>query len=190
MKPVNTMRLVIGAVIATASLGVMAQGQGSFEAEAFANHLWTDSSRDISNGNLYGGSFGYFLTDKVTMSLVYGEYQSLESDERFPDGIGGSSRKDIKGSQAGLRSAYHFGELGDALRPYISTTFAHESIGQADRGGRDRTTLINLGSGLKYVFNEHIYARAGFEVIYGLDSGQTELMAGAGVGVNYGGAGR
>jgi OOP family OmpA-OmpF porin len=189
MKLEKTLRLVIGAVIAGTSLGAMAQGQGAFEAEAFASQLWTDSSREMSNGNLYGGSFGYFLTDKVTLSLMYGEYQSLESDERFPDGSGGSSREDIKGSQAGLRAAFHFGESGDALRPYISTTVAHESIGQIQRGGRDRTTLINLGSGLKYFVTDYLYARAGVEALYGLDSGQTELMAGVGLGVNYGGAG-
>ena len=52
MKLKNTLGVVIGALVAATSIGALAQGQGAVEVDAFGKRYITDSSRDLSNGNL------------------------------------------------------------------------------------------------------------------------------------------
>ncbi|MBD8473496.1 OmpA family protein [Pseudomonas sp. CFBP 8770] len=177
MKLKNTLGLAIGSLVAVTSFGVLAQGQGAVEVEGFAKKYMTDSARDYKNdGNLFGGSIGYFLTDDVELALSYDEVHNIRSD----------AGKNIKGSDAALDAFYHFGTPGAGLRPYVSAGFAHQSIGQ-DRGGRDHSTLAKLGGGAKYYFTENFYARAGVEALYNIDKGDTEWAPAVGVGVNFGG---
>ena len=67
----------------------------------------------------------------------YGEYHDLTSR------IGWRrwQPQEHQGSLTSLDAAYHFGAPGVGLRPYVSAGVAHQSIGQADRGGRDRSTF-------------------------------------------------
>ncbi|WP_407316182.1 OmpA family protein [Pseudomonas sp. nanlin1] len=177
MKLKNTLGLAIGSLVAVTSFGVLAQGQGAVEVEGFAKKYMTDSSRDYKNdGNLFGGSIGYFLTDDVELALSYDEVHNIRSD----------AGKNIKGSDTALDAFYHFGTPGVGLRPYVSAGFAHQSIGQ-DAGGRDHSTLAKLGGGAKYYFTENFYARAGVEALYNIDKGDTEWAPAVGVGVNFGG---
>ena len=177
MKLKNTLGLAIGSLVAVTSFGVLAQGQGAVEIEGFAKKYMTDSSRDYKNdGNLFGGSIGYFLTDDVELALSYDEVHNIRSD----------AGKNIKGADAALDAFYHFGTPGAGLRPYLSAGFAHQSIGQ-DSGGRDHSTLAKLGGGAKYYFTENFYARAGVEALYNIDKGDTEWAPAVGVGVNFGG---
>ncbi len=177
MKLKNTLGLAIGSLVAVTSFGVLAQGQGAVEVEGFAKKYMTDSSRDYKNdGNLFGGSIGYFLTDDVELALSYDEVHNIRSD----------AGKNIKGSDTALDAFYHFGTPGVGLRPYVSAGFAHQSIGQ-DVGGRDHSTLAKLGGGAKYYFTENFYARAGVEALYNIDKGDTEWAPAVGVGVNFGG---
>ena len=186
MKLKSTLGLAIGSVLAVSSLSVFAQGQGAVEAEAFAKHYFTDSVRDMENGNLFGGSVGYFLTDDVSLNLSYGEYHDMRSNDRqAPNG-----RKNIKGSLSSLDAAYHFGTPGVGLRPYVSAGMGHQSISNfGDRSGRDRTTFANIGAGAKYYFTENVFAKASVDGMHGFDNHQSEWMAGVGVGVNFGGGG-
>ncbi|WP_145142590.1 OmpA family protein [Pseudomonas duriflava] len=187
MKLKSTLGVVIGSLVAASSLSAFAQGQGAVEAEAFAKRYFTDSQRDTEDGNLYGASIGYYLTDDVSLALSYGEYHDMNSNDRVePDG----GHKNIKGSLASLDAIYHFGEPGVGLRPYVSGGFAHQSIGQADRSGRNHSTFANVGAGLKYYFTENLFARAGVDGMYNIDQGDSEWMAGVGVGVNFGGSSR
>jgi len=133
MKLKNTLGVVIGSLVAATSISALAQGQGAVEVEAFGKHYFTDSSRDVQrDGELYGAGASYFLTDDVSLGLSYGEYHDLTS--RDPVGAGG--HKDIKGSLTSLDATYHFGQPGVGLRPYVSAGAAHQSIGQAARGGQ------------------------------------------------------
>ena len=184
MKLKNTLGVVIGSMVATTSLGALAQGQGAVEMEAFGKHYFTDSSRDVQrDGELYGAGASYFLTDDVSLGLSYGDYHDLTS--RDPVGAGG--HKDIKGSLTSLDATYHFGQPGVGLRPYVSAGAAHQSIGQANRGGRDHSTFANVGTGVKYYFTENFFAKAGVDGMYNIDANEGEWMAGVGVGLNFGG---
>ncbi|WP_313085054.1 OmpA family protein [Pseudomonas sp.] len=184
MKLKNTLGVAISSLVAATSLSALAQGQGAVEVEAFGKHYFTDSSRDVQrDGELYGAGASYFLTDDVSLGLSYGEYHDLTS--RDPVGAGG--RKDIKGSLTSLDATYHFGEPGVGLRPYVSAGAAHQSIGQANRGGRDHSTFANVGTGVKYYFTENFFAKAGVDGMYNIDANEGEWMAGVGVGLNFGG---
>ncbi|MDI9734683.1 OmpA family protein [Stutzerimonas stutzeri] len=186
MKLKNTLGVVIGSMVAATSVNALAQGQGAVEVEAFGKHYFTDSSRDIKNGELYGAGVSYFLTDDVSLGLSYGEYHDITSEDRVQDG----SHKNIKGSLTSLDAAYHFGAPGVGLRPYVSAGVAHQSIGQADRGGRDRSTFANVGTGVKYYFTENFFAKASVDGMYNIDADEAEWMAGVGVGLNFGGGAR
>ena len=183
MKLKNTLGVVIGSLIAATSVHALAQGQGAVEVEAFGKKYFTDSSKDASNAKLFGGSVGYYLTDDVELALSYGEYHDIRGDSD-------TGSKNIKGNLASLDAIYNFGTPGVGLRPYVSAGFAHQSIGQATRGGRDHSTFANVGTGVKYYFTENFFAKASVDGMYNIDRGETEWMAGVGVGMNFGGGAR
>ncbi|MCW3147982.1 OmpA family protein [Stutzerimonas stutzeri] len=186
MKLKNTLGAVIGSMVAATSLSALAQGQGAVEVEAFGKHYFSDSSRGFEDeGELYGAGASYFLTDDVSLGLSYGEYHDVTSDDPV-DG----SHKNIKGSLTSLDAAYHFGAPGVGLRPYVSAGVAHQSIGQAARSGRDHSTFANIGAGLKYYFTENLFAKASVDGMHNIDQGDSEWMAGVGVGLNFGGGSR
>ncbi len=181
MKLKNTLGVVIGALVAATSIGALAQGQGAVEVDAFAKRYFTDSTRDLTNGNLFGGSVGYYLTDDVSLGLSYGEYHDSRSENK-------TGRKNIKGNLASLDATYHFGNLGDALRPFVSAGVAHQNISNVpDRTGRDHSTFANLGAGVKYFFTENVFAKASVDAMYNIDANETEMAAGLGIGANFGG---
>lgn len=183
MKLKNTLGVVIGSLVAATSFGALAQGQGAVEVEGFANRYFADSQRGYKGdeGNLFGGSIGYYLTEDVELALSYGEYHDIRSDKRL-------GNKDIKGSLADLKAIYHFGQPGPGLRPYVSGGFGHQSISNTVGGGRNHSTLAIAGAGAKYYFTEMFYARAGVDALYNIDQGDTEWQAGVGVGLNFGGS--
>lgn len=175
--------LVIGSLMAAISMGVQAQGKGAVEMDAFGKYYVPQSSSNIgSNGVLLGGSVGYYLTDDVALALSYGEYDNIDAQS--------AGHKSIKGSLSGLDAIYNFGSPGVGLRPYISSGVAHQSIGQDSRGGRDKSTYVNVGTGVKYYFTENLFANAGVTGMHNLDSGYSEYMAGLSVGANFGGEGK
>ena len=180
MKLKSTLGLAIGSLLAASSFGVFAQGQGAVETEVFAKRYFTDSVRNMDNGNLFGGSVGYFLTDDVSLNLSYGEYHDIRSTE--------GTNKNVKGNLSSLDAVYHFGTPGVGLRPYLSAGMGHQSISNLPaRTGRDRTTFANVGAGLKYYVTENLFAKASVDGMHGFDNHQSEWMAGVGVGLNFGG---
>lgn len=178
MKLKNTLGVAIGSLLAVSSLSVMAQGQGAVEVEGFAKKEIFDSARDFkNNGNLFGGSIGYYLTDDVELRLSYDEVHNAR----------GEDGRNIKGSNTALDALYHFNNAGDALRPYVSAGFSDQSIGQSGRDGRNGSTFANIGGGAKYFFTDNFYARAGVEAQYNIDQGDTEWAPSVGIGMNFGG---
>ncbi|NLD14713.1 MAG: OmpA family protein [Gammaproteobacteria bacterium] len=192
MKLKNTLGFAVAAVLATGSVNVFAQGQGAVEAEAFAKRYFTDSAREMDNGNLYGGSVSYFLTEAVSLGLSYGEYHRIDSKYKIEQN--NTKRKKVNGSLATLDATYHFRSANDALRPYLSAGLGHQSLSNVEGAysksgnGRDRTTMALVGAGAKYYFGENFFVRAGVEGMHGLDNHQSEWMAGLGLGLNFGGA--
>ncbi|WP_166366066.1 OmpA family protein [Pseudomonas akapageensis] len=177
MKLKNTLGIAIGTLVAATSFGALAQGQGAVEGEIFAKKEYYDSQRDFKNdGNLFGGSVGYFLTDDVELRLGYDTVHNVRAD----DG------RNIKGQDLALDALYHFNNPGDLLRPYLSAGFSDQSIGQ-NGSGRNHSTFANLGGGAKLYFTENFYARAGVEAQYNIDQGDTEWAPSVGIGVNFGG---
>ena len=185
MKLKNTLGVVIGSLVAATSIGALAQGQGSVEVEAFGKHYFTDSDRNIEDGELYGAGVGYFLTDDVSLNLSHGVYSDEHSED--PEAIANGKHKSISGSLSALDAVYHFGTPGVGLRPYVSGGFAHQTIGQAARGGRDHSTFADVGGGLKYYFTDNFFAKGGVDGMYNIDQADWEWMAGVGVGLNFGG---
>ena len=181
MKLKSTLGLAIGSLLAASSFGVFAQGQGAVETEVFAKRYFTDSVRNMDNGNLFGGSVGYFLTDDVSLNLSYGEYHDIRSTKA-------TGNKNVKGNLSSLDAVYHFGTPGVGLRPYLSAGMGHQSISNlTPRTGRDRTTFANVGAGVKYYVTENLFAKASVDGMHGFDNHQSEWMAGVGVGLNFGG---
>ncbi|MCQ4346538.1 OmpA family protein [Pseudomonas stutzeri] len=185
MKLKNTLSVVIGSLVAASSIGALAQGQGAVEVEAFGKRYFADSVHDITNGNLFGGSVGYFLTDDVSLNLSHGVYKSLEGDNAANNGGA------IDGHLTALEAAYHFGVPGvRSLRPYVSAGFAHQELDNTSSRGQNKSTLATVGSGVKYYVSENVLLKAGLDLMHGLDQEQTEWMAGFGVGMNFGGGSR
>jgi OOP family OmpA-OmpF porin len=178
MKFKNTLGVVIGSLLATSAFSALAQGQGAVEVEGFAKKEIFDSARDFkNNGNLFGGSVGYYLTDDVELRLGYDEVHNAR----------GEDGRNIKGANTALDALYHFNNAGDALRPYVSAGFSDQSIGQSGRSGRNGSTFANVGGGAKYYITENLYARAGVEAQYNIDQGDTEWAPSIGIGMNFGG---
>ena len=181
MKLKNTLGLAIGSFVAATSFGALAQGQGAVEIEGNVTKQYYDSERNFKNdGTNPGVRLGYFLTDDVSLDLGYNETHNARGDV---------FNKDIKGSKAKLDATYHLGTVGDAIRPYVSAGFAHESLGQATRNGRDHSTFANLGAGAKWYITDNLFARAGVEAMYNIDNGNTEWGPSLGLGLNFGGSG-
>jgi len=182
MKLKSTLGLAIGSLLAASSFGVFAQGQGAVETEVFAKRYFTDSTRNMDNGNLFGGSVGYFLTEDVSLNLSYGEYHDIHSTNN-------TGNKNVKGNLSSLDAVYHFGTPGVGLRPYLSAGMGHQSISNVGlRTGRDHTTFANIGAGVKYYVTENLFAKASVDGMHGFDNHQSEWMAGVGVGMNFGGS--
>lgn len=180
MKLKNTLGLAIGSLVAATSFGALAQGQGAVEIEGNVTKQYYDSERNFKNdGTNPGVRLGYFLTDDVSLDLHYNETHNARG-EVF--------NKDIKGSKTGLDATYHFGAPEAGLRPYVSAGFAHESLGQATRGGRDHSTFANLGAGAKWYITDNFFARAGVQAQYNIDNGNTEWAPTVGIGLNFGGS--
>jgi OOP family OmpA-OmpF porin len=182
MKLKNTLGIAIGSVVAVASFGVLAQGQGAVEGEAFYQKNYNDSVKHVEDGRTAGASLGYFLTDDVEVILGYGKTNYTRAD----DGTG----QKIHGDTASLTGMYHFGTVGDAIRPYVSGGFDHQSLSNVhsdDHTGRDSSTFATIGGGAKWYITDNLYARAGVDASYKLDNGKWDYAPTIGLGVNFGG---
>ncbi|RON08390.1 porin [Pseudomonas brassicacearum] len=185
MKLKNTLGLAIGSLIAATSFGALAQGQGAVEGEAFWGKTWNHSVDSYQNGRTPGVSIGYFLTDDVSINATYRKDEYTRSDEDT-----GNQR--IKGDHFGLKSQYHFGTVGDAIRPYVEGGVSHGSmtnVAADGHTGRDKSTYLTTGAGAKWYITDNLYARAGLEADYKLDNGRWDYQALVGLGVNFGGTG-
>jgi OOP family OmpA-OmpF porin len=185
MKLKNTLGMAIGSLVAVTSFGVLAQGQGAVEGEAFYSKNYRHSVDHVEDGRTAGASIGYFLTDDVELILGYGKTNYTRADD-------GRGPQRINGDTGSLTAMYHFGTVGDALRPYVSGGFAHQSLGNvvADgHSGRDSSTFATIGAGAKWYFTNNLYARAGVEAQYKLDNGKWDYAPTIGLGVNFGGSG-
>ena len=184
MKLKNTLGLAIGSLIAATSFGVLAQGQGAVEGELFYKKQYNDSVNHIEDGFNPGARIGYFLTDDLSLDLSYDKTNHTRSND-------GTGSQKIKGDTTSLVAQYHFGQAGvDSLRPYVEGGVGHQSRGnvRADgHSGRDQTTQLIAGTGVKYYFTNNLYARAGVEADYALDNGKWDYSALVGLGVNFGG---
>ncbi|AXK56551.1 OmpA family protein [Pseudomonas protegens] len=185
MKLKNTLGIAIGSIVAVTSFGVLAQGQGAVEGELFYKKQYNDSVNHVEDGFNPGASIGYFLTDDLSLNATYDKTNHTRSND-------GTGNQKIKGDNFGLNAQYHFGTVGDALRPYVSGGVAHKSMTNviADgHSGRDQSTFLTAGAGVKYYFTDNLFARAGVEADYKLDNGKWDYAPTIGLGVNFGGSG-
>ena len=185
MKLKNTLGIAIGSFVAATSFGALAQGQGAVEGELFYKKQYNDSVKHVEDGYNPGASIGYFLTDDVSLNLTYDKTNHTRSND-------GTGHQKIKGDNFGLNAQYHFGTVGDALRPYVSGGVAHKSMTNVEvdgHNGRDQSTFLTAGAGVKYYFTDNLFARAGVEADYKLDNGKWDYAPTVGLGVNFGGSG-
>jgi len=183
MKLKNTLGLAIGTLIAATSFGVLAQGQGAFEGELNYGKKYNDSVDNVQDGYTPGASIGYFLTDDTSLNFTYNAEDYTRSENN-------TGNQKIEGDSFGLNAQYHFNNAGDALRPYVLGGVKHGSMTnvKADgHSGRDQSTFLTAGAGVKWYFVENVYARAGVEADYKLDNGRFDYIPSIGLGVNFGG---
>jgi OOP family OmpA-OmpF porin len=187
MKLKKPLGVVIGSLLASSSLSALAQGQGAVEVDVFGKRTFTESNRDATNGNLFGGGIGYFLTDDVSLNLSHGVYRSMRSQDTLPGSTHG--REQLDGHLSTVEALYHFGTpAAQSLRPYVSAGFGHQDLDNTFTRGDDKTTFAMVGAGAKYYFTEMFFAKAGVDVLHSLDTENTEWQAGVGVGLNFGGS--
>jgi OOP family OmpA-OmpF porin len=175
--------LAIGTLIAATSFGALAQGQGAVEGELNYGKKYNDSVNNVEDGYTPGASIGYFLTDDVSLNATYNNDDYTRSNN-------GTGHQKIEGDQFGLNAQYHFNNAGDALRPYVQGGVKHGSmtnVAADGHTGRDQSTFLTAGGGVKYYFLENVYARAGVEADYKLDNGKWDYIPSVGLGVNFGG---
>ena len=185
MKLKNTLGIAIGSFVAATSFGALAQGQGAVEGELFYKKQYNDSVKHVEDGYNPGASIGYFLTDDVSLNLTYDTTNHTRSND-------GTGHQKIKGDNFGLNAQYHFGTVGDALRPYVSGGVAHKSMTNVEadgHSGRDKSTFLTAGAGVKWYITDNLFARAGVEADYKLDNGKWDYAPTVGLGVNFGGNG-
>ena len=185
MKLKNTLGIAIGSFVAATSFGALAQGQGAVEGELFYKKQYNDSVNHVEDGYNPGASIGYFITDDVSLNLTYDKTNHTRSND-------GTGHQKIKGDNFGLNAQYHFRDVGDALRPYVSGGVAHKSMTNVEadgHSGRDKSTFLTAGAGVKWYITNNIFARAGIEADYKLDNGKWDYAPTVGLGVNFGGNG-
>ena len=185
MKLKNTLGIAIGSFVAATSFGALAQGQGAVEGELFYKKQYNDSVKHVEDGYNPGASIGYFITDDVSLNLTYDKTNHTRSND-------GTGHQKIKGDNFGLNAQYHFGTVGDALRPYVSGGVAHKSMTNVEadgHSGRDQSTFLTAGAGVKWYITDNLFARAGVEADYKLDNGKWDYAPTVGLGVNFGGNG-
>ena len=185
MKLKNTLGLAIGSLIAATSFGALAQGQGAVEGELTYQKTWNHSVDDYQNGRAPGVSIGYFITDDISVNATYkkDDYTRSSTD---------TGSQTIRGDHFGLKSQYHFGQVGDMFRPYVEGGVSHGSmtnVAADGHTGRDGSTYLTSGAGVKMYITDNLYARAGGEANYKLDNGRWDYAALIGLGVNFGGNG-
>nr|AAD24556.1 OprF [Pseudomonas fuscovaginae] len=185
MKLKNTLGIAVGTLVAATSFGALAQGQGAVEGEVFYKKQYNDSVKHVEDGYNPGASLGYFITDDVSVNLTYDKTNYTRSND-------GTGSQKLGGDKFGLKGQYHFGTVGDAIRPYVEGGVAHGSLTNvaADgHTGRDQSTFLTTGAGAKWYLTDNLYARAGVEADYKLDNGKWDYAALVGLGVNFGGSG-
>ncbi|SDT43883.1 OmpA family protein [Pseudomonas fuscovaginae UPB0736] len=185
MKLKNTLGIAVGTLVAATSFGALAQGQGAVEGEVFYKKQYNDSVKHVEDGYNPGASLGYFITDDVSVNLTYDKTNYTRSND-------GTGSQKLGGDKFGLKGQYHFGTVGDAIRPYVEGGVAHGSLTNvaADgHTGRDQSTFLTTGAGAKWYITDNLYARAGVEADYKLDNGKWDYAALVGLGVNFGGSG-
>ena len=185
MKLKNTLGIAIGSFVAATSFGALAQGQGAVEGELFYKKQYNDSVNHVEDGYNPGASIGYFITDDVSINLAYDKTNYTRSND-------GTGHQKLQGDNFGLNAQYHFGTVGDALRPYVSGGVAHKSMTNVEadgHSGRDKSTFLTAGAGVKWYITDNLFARAGVEADYKLDNGRWDYAPTVGLGVNFGGNG-
>ncbi len=183
MKLKNTLGIAVGTLVAATSFGALAQGQGAVEGEVFYKKQY--NVKHVEDGYNPGASLGYFITDDVSVNLTYDKTNYTRSND-------GTGSQKLGGDKFGLKGQYHFGTVGDAIRPYVEGGVAHGSLTNvaADgHTGRDQSTFLTTGAGAKWYITDNLYARAGVEADYKLDNGKWDYAALVGLGVNFGGSG-
>ncbi len=179
MKLKNTLGLAIGSLIAATSIGALAQGQGAVEIEGFAKKEYYDSDRNFKNdGNLFGGSVGYFLTDDVELRLGL-RRSSQRTFRLWPE----HQRRGHRPGCSGTTSTTQATCCVRMFRPVSPTRASTRTV----RTVVTVPPLANVGGGAKLYFTDNFYARAGVEAQYNIDQGNTEWAPSVGIGVNFGG---
>ncbi|WP_226500315.1 OmpA family protein [Pseudomonas sp. MWU16-30322] len=186
MKLKNTLGLAIGSLIAATSFGALAQGQGAVEGEINYKKQYNDSIDHVEDGFNPGAKIGYFLTDDVSINFGWDRNNHTRSND-------GTGSQKLRGDNFGLTAQYHFNNAGDALRPYVEGGVKHgnlTNVAADGHTGRDQSTFLTAGAGVKYYFAENFFARAGVEADYKLDNGRWDYAPSVGLGVNFGGGGK
>jgi OOP family OmpA-OmpF porin len=112
------------------------------------------------------------LTDDVSVNLTYGK---MTTPVR-------TTVPAVRKSVATVRSerSVPLQQRWRRLRPYVEGGVKHGSqtnVAADGHTGRDQSTFLTAGAGVKYYFTNNLFARAGVEADYKLDNGKWDYQA-------------
>ena len=82
MKLKNTLGLAIGSLLPPLRSALWHKAKAQLKSKASQRKNISIATRNFKNdGNLFGGSVGYFLTDDVELRLAYDEVHNAVTDD-------------------------------------------------------------------------------------------------------------
>jgi len=156
-------------LIATQSL---ADEQSGFTVSPMVGKYLPAKNRNLDDGNFLSLGLGYQFDSHWAMEA---SFLSGSSD------IGGTSQ-DADLDLLRLDALYYFGE--SQLRPYLVGGLGEGEF-SSDFGDAD-DTFANFGVGLHYAVNKVFALRSDFRLLHGMDSGESDYLAGIGAIFTFG----
>lgn len=165
----KTLNLLITAALLGVAANATAERAGMWDISPMIGQHDFSGDQDLERGNSLGLWIGHHIDEQWAVEMAYSTLNSESSNTNM----------DVDGSMLRLDALYHINQ-NDALTPYLAAGLGRIKL-EPDGGSSNTESLINVGGGIKYAFNEALSARADLRFIRADDENNTALM----VGINY-----
>ncbi|MEH6358535.1 MAG: OmpA family protein [Pseudomonadales bacterium] len=145
---------------------------GKFTLLFGGGKYFSDSSRDIGDGNVGEIGLGYIIDKHWAVEAIYTDISSVTSS------VTGA---DVDADMFRLDGLYHFNQNGH-WTPYLAAGIGQLSF-DTSGGSDDDETAVNFGGGVKYALSKELTARADIRAVYGSDDSDVDTLAT--IGFNY-----
>ncbi|WP_101758128.1 OmpA family protein [Oceanicoccus sp. KOV_DT_Chl] len=164
--------LLTGVCLTMATL-VQAENDGRWYINPAIGHQNLDAERDLGND--------------TTLSIG-GEYRyndSWASELRYLDtGTKSDFGPDVDLSQYYIDGLYYFSGQSEQLQPFVLGGVGHAEFDS--NSGDDKETQINIGAGVRYLFNDNWSLRADARAIHSLDDSFNDRLINIGLSYAFG----